>query len=95
MTVMEPFNIRINVQGEDVTLTILPYQSNAFKVIYYGGILGAVKRNRRHWEIIAAEEVPAGELPLFEPHRQHEEIELELSGELAISVGKAIDTHLS
>lgn len=92
---MEPFNIRINEQGEEVTLTILPYRSNAFKVIYYGGILGAVKKNRGHWEIIAPDEVPAGELPLFEPHRQHEEIELELSGALAISVGKAIDAHLA
>ncbi len=39
---MEAFNIRIGYGENEVTLTILPTSDGYYKVIYYGGILGAV-----------------------------------------------------
>lgn len=90
---MEPFNIRIEPQGQEVTLTILPTDEGDYKVIYYGGILGAVKKDAlsNSWTPIPADEVFAGELPLYHHIDEDGRIELVLDEVIAKEIGLEID----
>ncbi len=65
---MEPFNIKIGFGENEVTLTILPAEEGYYKVIYYGGILGAIRyeNDTDGWEIVPEDEYTAGDLPLYE-----------------------------
>lgn len=62
---MEPFNIHIHNKDEEVTLTILP-ENNYFKLIYFGGIIGAIKEFDGGWELLPEEEIEAGGLPFYD-----------------------------
>lgn len=64
---MKAFNIRVGYGENEVTLTILPTQADYYKVIYFGGILGAVRldSDMETWEEVPEEEVIAGDLPLY------------------------------
>jgi hypothetical protein len=62
---MEPFNIHIQHNDEEVTLTVLP-EKDYFKLIYFGGIIGAIRESEGEWELLEEEEIEAGGLPLFE-----------------------------
>ena len=62
---MEPFNIKIGYGVKEVTLTILPTEEQYYKVIYYGGIIGAIKLDIDCWELVPEEEIVPGDLPLY------------------------------
>ncbi|MHA4895246.1 hypothetical protein ACXZ1K_10865 [Pedobacter sp. PWIIR3] len=62
---MEPFNIKIGYGVNEVTLTILPADNGCYKVIYYGGIIGAVKLDIDDWELVPEEDIIAGDLPFY------------------------------
>ena len=63
---MEVFNVKIGFGENELTLTILPTE-NYYKVIYYGGVLGAIRPEDNHssWVKVPDEEVEAGDLPLY------------------------------
>jgi len=90
---MEPFNIRIEPEGQEVTLTILPTDDGYYKVIYYGGILGAVtkKELQNDWRKVPDEEVIAGELPLYHHIDEDGRIEIVLDDVMAAAIGEEID----
>jgi hypothetical protein len=90
---MEPFNIKIEREGQEVTLTILPTDDGYYKVIYYGGILGAVKKeeNTRTWTKVPDDEVIAGELPLYHHVDEDDRLELVFNEDLAQDIGEEID----
>jgi len=76
---MEPFNIHINNNDEDVTLTVLP-ENNYFKLIYYGGIIGAIKELNGAWELLPEDKIEAGGLPFYDyKHGIAKEPKLQLS----------------
>ncbi|RZL46805.1 MAG: hypothetical protein EOP00_13845 [Pedobacter sp.] len=62
---MEPFNIKISHHNNEVTLTILP-EKDYFKIIYFGGIVGAIKPVGHEWVLVEEEEIEPGDLPLYE-----------------------------
>ncbi|SFH02064.1 hypothetical protein [Pedobacter insulae] len=62
---MEPFNIRIQQNDKDVTLTVLP-EGNYFKLIYFGGIIGAIRESNGAWELLPEEEIEPGGLPFYD-----------------------------
>lgn len=64
---MEVFNIKIGYGDNEITLTILPTAQKYYKVIYYGGILGAIRLKKDHssWEQVPEEEIEAGDLPFY------------------------------
>lgn len=64
---MEPFNIRILHDSREVTLTILPEKEGYYKVIYFGGVLGAVQCNlkTKQWEFLSTGQIIVGTLPLY------------------------------
>ena len=78
---MEPFNIHINHKGKEITLTIKPEQ-DYFKIIYFGGIVGAIRKLGTDWELVEEQEMEPGDLPLYDYKmgydEDHEKLELNL-----------------
>lgn len=63
---MNVFNIKIGYGEKEVTLTILPTDQGFFKVIYFGGILGAIRlAPDQDWEKVPDDELEAGDLPFY------------------------------
>ncbi|HTM99488.1 MAG TPA: hypothetical protein VL088_12115 [Pedobacter sp.] len=62
---MEPFNIHIHQNDKEITLTVLP-ENNYFKLIYFGGIIGAIRELDGEWELLPEEEIEPGGLPFYE-----------------------------
>lgn len=84
------FNIQIDYVGNEVTLTIVP-QDDYFKVIYFGGIMGAVRLVDADWQLIDAEEIEAGDLPLYSPDLKGERLEVVLDDNTVNAIGKEIE----
>jgi len=91
---MEPFNIRVRYGSGEVTLTILPENKENFKIVYYGGILGGIKKENKEWDQIPLEDVAGADLPLYEPKYGEERIKIELTGHVIDRIGEEIDLHL-
>jgi len=87
---MEPFNIKISIADSQITLTILP-TSTYYKVIYYGGILGAVALVNNQWELVASENVEAGDLPPYHNNSDDGRKEIELNEKNIRLIGEEIE----
>lgn len=90
---MEAFNIKIQVVQQPLTLTILPVNPTLFKIIYFGAVLGGVRKQsgEQGWEAVAMEELTAGDLPFYQhdPNADHEN--LELTGPTIQQIGQEIE----
>lgn len=91
---MKPFNIRISYGRQQLTLTILPVADDVFKIIYYNGILGGVKKQGKQWELLSLDEVTGEDLPLHEPKHGEDRIEIELTEQIADRIGAEIELYL-
>ncbi|ACU03524.1 MULTISPECIES: hypothetical protein [Pedobacter] len=87
------FNIRIGYGKKEVTVTILPVKENYYKVIYYGGVMGAVYYNGDEWELIEKEDVEPGDLPLYEPELIGERLEIILNETTVDAIGDEIELY--
>jgi hypothetical protein len=89
---LEPFNVKIGYGKSEVTLTILPTIEGYYKVIYYGGILGAIRieNDTDGWELVPPEDVVAGDLPLYEPDLNGDRLEIVLNDETVDEIGDEI-----
>lgn len=89
---MDAFNIKIKVADREVTLTILPKGDNLFKVIYYGGILGAISYNEHHqiWEKVVDEDLIAGDLPLYQKSTEDERVQIRFDEEIILKIGQEL-----
>ncbi len=90
----EPFNIKIGYGEKEVTLTILPVKENYYKVIYFGGVMGAVCFNGEDWDLIEKEEVEAGDLPLYEPELKGDRLEIVLDELTVDAISEEIELHI-
>ena len=91
---MEPFNIKIKYHSNEITLTILPAENNIFKIIYFGGILGAVQLDHEEWYFRPIEEIEAGSLPYYTPGKEGSHIEIELTEFVVEQIGAEISEYL-
>lgn len=89
----EPFNIKIGYGENEVTLTILPVRDNYYKVIYFGGVMGAVCFNGEDWDLIEKEDVETGDLPLYKPELNGERLEIVLDQFTVDVIGEEIELH--
>ncbi|TKC08964.1 hypothetical protein [Pedobacter frigoris] len=89
----EPFNIRIGYGEKEVTLTILPTNEGYYKVIYFGGILGAVCFDGDDWDLVEPAEVVAGDLPFYEPELKGDRLEIVLNELTVDRIGREIDLY--
>jgi hypothetical protein len=93
---MEPFNIRIPVENQQLTITILPADENVYKVVYYGAILGAIRREpvEQTWLIVPMEELTAGDLPFYQKGLHSDRLDFDLDAETIEVIGTAIETEI-
>lgn len=89
---MEVFNIKIGFGDNEVTLTILPMEEGYYKVIYYGGILGAVRLDKDHttWEKVPDEEIEAGDLPFYKHNLSADRLDVVLDEHTVHQIGEEI-----
>lgn len=91
---MKVFNIKIGFGDNELTLTILPAEEY-YKVIYYGGILGAVRleSDNETWEKVPDEEVEPGDLPLYKHDLTADRLDVVLDEHTIQRIGEEIRTH--
>ena len=89
---MDPFNIKIEFGEHDVTLTILPHESGYYKVIYFGGILGAVRSENGLdlWQVVPPEEIEAGDLPLYHHDLSGDRLKIVLDDKTVKEIGEKV-----
>ena len=92
---MEPFNIKVGYGEREVTLTILP-TDGYYKVIYYAGILGAIRydHDAGYWEIVPPEELPVADLPNYVHDLSSDRLEIVLTDETVAEIGNEIELYL-
>lgn len=90
----DAFNIKIGYGDREVTLTILEHK-DYFKVIYFGGIMGAVQHADGDWFLMDPEEVEASDLPLYTPDLKSERLEIVLDEHTVDAIGREIEQHYS
>ena len=91
---MEVFNIRIGFGQNEVTLTVLP-TDNYYKIIYYGGVLGAVRpeEDNETWEKVPDEEVEAGDLPFYRHNLSADGLDVVLDNATVHRIGEEINAQ--
>jgi len=93
---MKVFNVKIGFGDNEVTLTILQTEEY-YKIIYYGGILGAIRLedDKETWEKIPDEEIETGDLPLYKHDLTADRLDIVLDERTVQLIGEEIDTaHL-
>jgi hypothetical protein len=88
----EAFNIKIGFGINEITLTILQHK-DYYKVIYFGGIMGAVHQTDGDWELMNPEEVDAGDLPQYTPALKGERLEIVLDEHTVDAIGREIEHY--
>ena len=65
---MDPFNIIIRVEGQQIDLNIHPQEAGTYKIIYHGALLGEIfmGNNGENWEAVTADELEPGGFPVYE-----------------------------
>lgn len=86
------FNIKIGYGQREVTLTIF-VREEYFEVIYFGGVMGAVRYLNGEWELLQAEEIELGELPLYTPDFKKERLEVVMDENTVRAIGEEIKLH--
>ena len=89
---MEVFNIKIGFGANEITLTILPTEEGYYKVIYYGGILGAIRLDKDHhiWEKVADDDLEAGDLPVYKHDLTADRLDIVLDEHTVQRIGEEI-----
>lgn len=93
---MKPFNIKVGFGEREVVLTILPTQEGHYIVLYFGGIVGAVKPDDdgEFWEQVPDEEIVVGNLPIYEPDLNTERLNFVLCEHTINHIGEEINAVL-
>ena len=86
------FNIKFGYGQKEVTLTILP-REDYFKVIYFGGIMGALRCVDGDWDLIDPADLEGGDLPLYTPDLKGERLEVVLDEHTVDAIGGEIESY--
>lgn len=93
---MDVFNIKIGFGDNELTLTVLPNDEGLYKIIYYGGVLGAIRleADNETWEKVPDEEVEAGDLPYYKHDLTADRLDIVLDHATVGRIGEEIHAHL-
>ena len=93
---MKMFNIRIGFGEQEVTLAILPTIQKYYLVIYFGGIIGAVRMDPEgeFWEQVPDEDIIPGDLPLYQPDLEADRLDIVLCEDTVTHIGEEISAVL-
>lgn len=88
---MNVFNVKIGYGQNEITLTILPAEG-LYKVIYYGGVLGAVRleSDQETWEKVPDDELEAGDLPFYQHDLTADRLDVVLDEPTVQRIGEEI-----
>lgn len=92
---MDVFNIKIGFGENELTLTILPTEEGHYKIIYYGGVLGAIRleADNETWEKVPEDELEAGDLPFYKHDLTADRLEIVLDDPIVTRIGEEIHSH--
>lgn len=91
---MDVFNIKVAYHGDDITLTVAK-SAHEFRIIYNGGIIGAIRQKETDWEWLPEDEITPGELPLLSEKQGFANEKLPLGLPDINHIVAAIENHLS
>lgn len=89
---MDPFNIILNVRGEQVDLNIHPQQGGRYKIIYHGGLLGEIFRGNEdeQWEAVRAQELQSGGFPIYQDQETSSYQDILLDQKIVQDIGRLL-----
>jgi hypothetical protein len=90
---MTAFNIDIEHDDQQITLTIIP-KDDYFKIVYSEGILGAIRKQESDWILLEAEEIEPGELEPLDYKRTENRHQITLGVAEVNQISGAIENHL-
>jgi len=92
---MDVFNIKIGFGDNELTLTVLPNEDGQYKIIYYGGVLGAIRleADNETWEKVPDNELEAGDLPFYKHDLTADRLEIVLDDPTIGKIGEEIHAH--
>jgi hypothetical protein len=93
---MDPFNIIVNLDGQKFDLNIHPQESDVFKVLYHGGLVGEIIRtaDAGTWKAVSVKDLdPELEMPMYEYDGSIDDVRIILEGDHARHIGRAIEVY--
>lgn len=89
---MDPFNIIIRTEGNQVDLNIHPQEAGTYKVIYHGALLGEIYMGSEgeNWEAVTADELEPGGYPVYEYDESSGHQDLLLDDQVIQEIGREI-----
>lgn len=93
---MDPFNIIVNLDGQKFDLNIHPEEAATYKVLYNGGLVGAITMGNdgETWQALSVRELaPEVEVPMYEYNGAKDDVRIILEGNHAQEIGKAIAAY--
>lgn len=93
---MDPFNIIVSLDGQKFDLNIHPEEGGIYKVLYNGGLVGAIgpRSDGEGWEAISVTDLmPDLETRMYEYNGAEDEVMILLEGGHAQHIGRAIAQH--
>ena len=90
---MKAFNINIDHRGKELTLTIIPFE-DYYKIVYFGGILGAVKQVGSGWILLTQEQIDPGQFAPYDYKLTPEGEDISLGIDEINQIAGAIENHL-
>jgi hypothetical protein len=91
--IMTAFNIEIEHNDQRITLAIIP-KDDYFKIIYFGGILGAIRKQGSDWILLEAAEIEHEELLPFDYKLNEGSDHISLGVAEVNQISGAIENHL-
>lgn len=92
---MDPFNIIVSLDGQKFDLNVHPQDSEVFKILYHGGLVGEIIRTMNgSWRAVSVLELdPDLEMPMYEYDGSIDDVRIILQGDHAQEIGRAIDVY--
>lgn len=91
---METFNIEVPYAGEEVTLTVMR-SDDKFRLVFNGGIIGALQQQETDWEWLEEEDILVGELPFLKDKMGLNDESLPFGLPDINHIAAAIENHLN
>jgi len=93
---MDPFNIIVKLDGQKFDLNIHPEEAATYKILYNGGLVGAITMGTdgETWNAVSVRELaPEVEVPMYEYNGAKDDVRIILEGNHAQEIGQAIAAY--
>lgn len=91
---MDPFNIVINYQNEQVDLNIHPEAGDKYKIVFHGGLVGEMYWTDDGWQAVSANELYGGGYPIDVYDETSGHADLLLDEGVVVRIGQQLDRFL-